>query len=226
MGSVEVTTRVERARELATLIDDQAQALAEGIAHRLDRDVGVSVLALAVRDRLMRAAERAGSADDDHHAELADDDDVRDQRDQAAGALYDALNNVRSAVRSVYGSDGERAMGIVGPSPRAPDQLHESVAALLERAPAIKMPEPLVKALQLDVPGLVHGMHIPFERLEAAMQLQLHEDDESQSTATTRYEAIGELDQLCRAGADLLVALAELAGDEPLADRTRRRFKE
>jgi hypothetical protein len=43
MGSVEVTTRVERARELATLIDDQAQALAEGIAHRLDRDVGVSV---------------------------------------------------------------------------------------------------------------------------------------------------------------------------------------
>jgi len=224
MVSVEVTTRVDRARELATLLDDQAEALAGGVAERLEQDVGVTALAFAVRDRLMRAADRAGAADAAHHAELADDDEVRDRRDQAAGALFDALNNVRSAVRSVYGSDGERAMGFSGPSPRAPEQLHERIADLLQRAPSIVMPEPLVKVLQLDVAGLVHSLHVPFERLEAAMKLQLHEDDETEATATNRYEAIGELDELCRAGADLLVALAELAGDEPLADRTRRRF--
>ena len=147
----------------------------------------VRVLTRSTEHRLSALQE----ADDRHEAELADDPKVRDERDEAAPVLRQAILGARDAIHAGWGPLGLRAFGITGETPSDPyvlDSLARQLVAALEDE---KLPLPAPRpGVTVDRAALATQITSAAAAFTEALRAVRREETEAQTTQTAKWAAL------------------------------------
>lgn len=149
---------------------------------------------------------------------------ARDRRDEAAGALYRKIADLRAAARGAYGRGGLRELLVLdGPAPEGPFGLRrwaERLIAVLAELPS-ELPPPRWKGLKLSLSGAAEELRALAGALGRALRAVDDEVRKLESTRREKYRAIAAFDETVRGVAPALRGLYRLAGCPELGARIR-----
>jgi hypothetical protein len=204
-------------------VESTLAALYDGIDGFDGDKIGEVLAALAARLGISTEEMRAGELA--LAAELADDDEHRDQRDEIVEQLRGELFEGRDAIERGFGEGAASAYGLDGTPPRQPDSLlayAENAINLLQQTPKSDTD---VFGIAIDTNKVAGRLEQSHAKLEAALD-QLDEETRKAHTArVARDEAVDEWTEVFRGTARVLSGMYLLAGRKDLAERVRPRVR-
>lgn len=226
----QVTDRESSAESVAAAADTHTDKVREAFEAQFSKylhkkesmpDIG---LALTLVGRALRTSSEAlVEASRLHDAELADDAAPREARDTSTAELVTLTVGIRSAVDTVYGQAGLKALGLDGRTPTDSKAILEHARNLGQRLgdPKLVWPKPLRSGVKLQPEVWIAELKAPVARLEAARKDVAREEREAQATGDTKAKAMSAHDAIFSRGAGFVSAALSLIGEDDLADRTR-----
>lgn len=211
------STAVDSTREF---VEPVADSMVEQFpkAVRLLARSSIVFICFQMLDWLKRRTEEMVEADAENARELGDDRLVRDERDDAAAAVYKTLVDLREVLVACFGKPVLRLFGIEGRTPEDPVVLARAGDAAL-------------KQLRLFVPEGGRFTFLPAEwverlapavaRLQSALTVVARDVRENQLALEKKTKAVEAYDFAFRAVANFLTGLFAAAGREDLAKRVR-----
>lgn len=162
-------------------------------------------------------------ADAAHEVELADDNEPRQQRDEAAENLRRMLTDLRTAVETTYGTAGLPRLQLIDNVPNDPALLASFARTVLThlRDESVKLPPPRRRGLSLDREAFAEEIATELPALEKALSAVAREAREAEVTLRAKRLTMDANDRAFTRGAGLLSAVFALAGLDELADKTR-----
>lgn len=210
-------TAVDSVREF---VEPVADSMVEQFPRtvRLAARASIVFVCFQMLDWLRRRADEMVEADAENARELGDDRLVRDERDDAAAAVYKILVDLREVLVACFGKQVLRLFGIEGETPRDPVVLARTGDAAL-------------KQLRLFVPEGGRFTFLPAEwverlapavtRLQTALTAVAQDVRENQLALEKKTKAIDAYDFAFRSVANFLTGLFAAAGRDDLAKRVR-----
>lgn len=178
-----------------------------------------------VMDLLARALETTlgalVAADAAHHAELADDKEPRDRRDESVEVLYSLLIEVRALASTLLGAKAVAELGFSGQTPKEPRALATLATAVEGRLAEVLARYPGRRGLTLDAAELRAEVAAPRAALDAALAAVAREAREADATLAAKAAALADHDARFSTVAGLVAGLLTLAGRPELAARVR-----
>jgi hypothetical protein len=158
-----------------------------------------------------------------HDAELADDAAPREARDGAAAELVSRTVGIRSAVDTVYGQAGLKALGLDGRTPTDSKAILEHARNLIQRLedPELVWPKALQSGVKLSPGVWVGELEGPVKRLAEARRDVAREEREAQATGVSRAKAMSAHDGMFTSAAGFISTTLSLVGEHDLAEKTR-----
>lgn len=202
-----------------------AGILSPMLAPQLAPDEVLPDLALVSRlvGRLLASSTTAlRTADENHQAELSDDQGPRDRRDAAAAALTDEVVRVREIATAAYGDGVLAKLGVKGNTPQQ-DPLaiarFATTLAIALRSP--ELPPSRLAGYDLDRAGEAAMLIERAAEIERWLGVVATEAREAQETQIDRTQALEGFDQEFSRCAGFLSALLRLAREDEHAERVR-----
>ncbi|MFW5968813.1 MAG: hypothetical protein ACOCV2_14910 [Persicimonas sp.] len=224
--SLQVANRIKWARfvlasyrihgkEVEGTLADQYDGLAGYDGDQMADTLAALAARLANVTDAMRGAEMALAA------ELADDDQVRDERDELVERLREELYGARDASERTFGEDVAAAYGLAG----TPPQQSDSLLAYGRNAVNLMRDEPRsnddVFGNTIDTDKMADKLEQTLDELEDALEALDTEKREAHAVRAERDEVVEEWTQVYRGTANALSGLYLLAGRKDLAERVR-----
>ena len=175
----------------------------------------------ALLSLLRLAAKALRKADAAYMDELADDDPVRAERDEAARDLRVLLGNVRNTVIAAFGEAYARKVGLMGRLQDRPDMLKRRSRGIVRRMRREPLPTLLLDGVTVDIPILATRLEEHTNRLAAALTAVGIEKAEADAAFVAREQAAAHWQRVTRLVANFMIGLAEVAGEMELARRIR-----
>lgn len=174
----------------------------------------------ALGDVLERAAKEVQDADLAHAAELLDDVEPRQLRDDAHAKLVATLLSLRETLAALYGPSTMAAYGLGEPLPELSTQLLQRGRAVesLLRKTAISA-RPLRAGVTLKASALSDELAPIVEALGKALDAVARESREAQLTLERKNQATEAWGQVYQGVTSAFYGLYLLAGRKDLADR-------
>lgn len=161
------------------------------------------------------------AADAAHHAELADDREPRNRRDDATERLYTVLVEIRTLVTALLGTKAAEQAGFSGATPQDPRAMSTLAAAVDARLADVVARFPGRRGLTLDAAELRADLAEPRATLDAALADVAREAREADATQASKTAALAAHDERFGTVAGLVAGLLALAGRPELAARVR-----
>ncbi len=187
-----------------------------GRAAKLDMALLLSQLT-AILDQ---AGSELAEADLAHAAELADDDEPRQARDEAVAAVREKLLSLRELVTGAYGATvaGSVQLGEALPDPPALlVQRAKAVAQALREKKPTKPPKH--KSIKLDLDSLADELDALRKPLDAALSDVEREEREAQASLLRKDRATSEWERIYQGVTHMAYGAYILAGRPDLAER-------
>ncbi len=172
-------------------------------------------------DALELASENLRKAERAHTAEQADDEPVRQQREEALQSLLATAIRTRSVVEDHFGAIALKTYGLQGETPRAPRTLFQhaaNVANLMTKTPAVVTSE---LGFTVDTTVMASVLRSKAALLEGALSDLDREERELEESLAARNRALSAWTESYQGVANTLVGLYRLAGWNELAERVR-----
>ncbi|MBL9041248.1 MAG: hypothetical protein JNM83_06595 [Myxococcales bacterium] len=169
---------------------------------------------------LDRAALEVQEADLAHAAELLDDEEPRQRRDDAHAQLVATLLGQRETLGALYGSATVRAYGLSEALPEPSVELLQrgrAVVALYRKQPIAA--KPLRKGLTVRTEALIDELEPPIALLDAALEDVQTESREAQLSQERKAQAAAAWQNSYQGVTYAFYGLYLLAGRKDLADR-------
>jgi hypothetical protein len=205
----------------ASLIADELKKLLDPHLRKSEKLPDIDLLIDLVARYLGTSTDAMIAADEKNLLELADDDAIRDARDEAAAALYSTLGDLREWVTALFGTAALRALGFSGPTPQEPVALSRFAGEVVSALSSTKLPKPKRPGIKWDPADTVAEIKAAREALDKLLTGVARELREAQGTLTAKNAAITEHDERFSRAASFYAGLFRLAGQSDLADRVR-----
>lgn len=227
MADVSKTTAKKLANSSAVVsaIEVQGASIAEraqGVLFPSDDgapDLASLVAQLGVRLKLVEDGLREAEAV--YLAELTDNDAARAARDDADSRLRTVLVNAKSVVGASYGDRYAARVGLGTPLERRPDLVLAQARNAERLIAEVEPPESQLGGASIDRAALARSIGEAANPLEQALRDIDREQREDQQVMIRRDEAAELWDRVYSATANMLVSLAQAAGEDALAERIR-----
>ncbi len=183
--------------------------------------------ALQLLGRMLgQGAQAMRKADDQHDAELSDDDAPREAREAAVTALYDELVELREVATGLHTTGALKALALVGVTPRDPLTLERYASGVIEALVKISdgtvvLPRSRVKGAALDAKDALRKLRREVAAVTTALDDVRREEREAQVTLSVKQAAIAKHDATFGAVANVTEGMLQLVGEHHLADRVR-----
>lgn len=175
----------------------------------------------ALGRRLRRFFETAQSADQANEDEQLDDIDPRNRRDTNAHDAGEAISTLREGVRITRGTAAEAKLGVVGTTPRRPEDVlltGQQVLPRIDDAASV----PLLRAgFSFDPAPAKASLAAALPLLQAALLDVAREEKEAGVTLVNKHASLEAYDRVFAQVANLVSALLEAVGEYELARRVR-----
>lgn len=177
-------------------------------------------LLVALGDALERAAKEVQDADLSHAAELLDDVEPRQLRDEAQAKLVATLLSLRETLAALYGPATMAAYGLSEPLPDLSTQLLQRGRAVesLLRKTAISA-RPLRAGVTVKASALADELAPIVEALDKSLDAVARESREAQLTQERKNQATEAWARVYQGVTSAFYGLYLLAGRKDLADR-------
>ncbi|HZF53798.1 MAG TPA: hypothetical protein VE093_34375 [Polyangiaceae bacterium] len=203
----------------ASLIAAELEKLLTPHLRKTEKIPDVDLLIDLVARYLGTSTDAMIAADEKNLLELAGDDAARNDRDEAAAALYAAVGDLREWVTALFGTAALRALGFSGPTPQEPVALSRFAGEVISALTSPKLPKPKRPGVKWDPADTVAELKAARETLDLAGVAP--EAREAQGTLAAKNTAIAEYDERFARTAGFYAGLFRLAGQADLADRVR-----
>lgn len=216
----------------ALLVAKIADVSAEKVGARLDAAFGTpedpaeprpdwpGIMRLVGRT-LLAHADRLVAADATLIKELEDDQEPRERRERARGALFERLGSVRGLVRGIYGDTGVSRLGLSGPTPTEPIALHRRGKHVLENLTLLATMTPVIEGGSMDIATVQSRLAEEVAALGAAIDDLAREARERDMAQTEKDRTMDEYDVHFGFAARMLEGMLGSAGELDLAARVR-----
>lgn len=230
MASKAVVDRQRAARTVAstayTYSADAAARVKETLSRYAKPGEQVPDIQLLLRlvGRMIASENEALSrADTAHESELADDNEPRKQRDDAADNIRRILSDLRTAIETTHGAVALPRLHLNDNIPTDPSALAMLARTVLVhlRDESVKLPAPRRRGLSLDRSAFAEELAAELPVLDKALAAVAREAREAEVTLRAKRLATEANDRAFARGAAFLSATFVLAGLEELAAKTR-----
>lgn len=175
-------------------------------------------ICIQMLDWLKRRTDEMVQADADNAKELGDDRLIRDERDDAAAAVYKALVDLRQVLVACFGKQVLPSFGITGDTPRDPVVLARAGAAAVKHLRVFVAEGGRFTFLPAE---WVERLNPSVVRLQEAVKAVAQDVRENQLALEKKTNAIEAYDFAFRSVANFLTGLFSAAGRDDLAKRVR-----
>lgn len=205
----------------ASLIAAELEKLLTPHLRKTEKIPDVDLLIDLVARYLGTSTDAMIAADEKNLLELAGDDAARNDRDEAAAALYAAVGDLREWVTALFGTAALRALGFSGPTPQEPAALSRFAGEVISALTSPKLPKPKRAGIKWDPADAIAELKAAREALDKHLAGVAPEAREAQGTLAAKNTSIAEYDERFARTAGFYAGLFRLAGQADLADRVR-----
>jgi hypothetical protein len=212
----------ETATAASTFADLLDRALARELGVSGEITVGEAARRIAARLGMLREAMQATAAVVSRAEDLMRGH--RQARDQAAPELYSYLTQIRQFVRGFFGlRAGDAFLGLHGPTPEDPRELHDLAGEIIDRTADPKWPRPeaSTRAVDFEPQGVARDLTERRDALGDALDALDALDAQLTVAKAARQRATKAFDTFFGRGARFLESGLDLAGLEELAAQVR-----
>ncbi len=182
-------------------------------------------LQLEELDRMIAVAfEELERADDQHFAEIDNDDDLRRERDAATDELVRVLIDHSITIDRNYSNGKAKSLLGLGPGIEAiPDHVHDVARRASDRLgkDGFSFGTPTHDGVELHPERVKGEVDAPLQRLSTALQELREEQRKFNNSLRRKRDAIEEFDRVYPIAADWLKVMYRAAGLELLAERVK-----
>lgn len=169
---------------------------------------------------LVNATENLENVETLYIAEISNDGDKRDRRDEAINELRDEIQYARTMLTATANKSSLRNWGILESPPATPDTL------LVYANYCVKQlrnnPRTVTRGkVVINTADLADDIDVPRAKLETALEDLKRDSRENQLALEKRNDALDTWNAAYRASASIITELYRLAGRENLAKRVR-----
>ncbi len=221
-----VRQRMKQSSKTATAASAYADLLERALASALGSDgpltIGEAARRIAARLETLHAAMETAAAAEGRLEDLMRG--YRRQRDAAAPKVYAYLTRIRQCLRAVFGTQpGDEFLGIHGPTPEDPQELHDLAGDVIARTADPRWPTPEENTLAVDFKPPVVAKELKQLRDPLGAALDAIDDGGIRLTVATaaRKQATAAFDFFYGKSARYLEAGLELAGLDDLVAQVR-----
>lgn len=227
MASKGVADRDKAVKSLVEVVPAQIEKVKAGFIAEMGPEQGAiaaeaaATLAIALLAHLANRAATMEAADNAHEAELADDGQYLDAREEARDSLLSLLVDLVNLMQVLFGPRGPESVGIDGRIGRQPKEVLRQARVT---APLVKGKAPQNPThAKVKWDGIAEAAELvsAADALDHALKQVSREERERDVTQLEKDEAIAAYDDAFTRGANLLEAIFRLAGEGALADRVR-----
>lgn len=183
--------------------------------------IGLVALINAMLLLLQLAAGRLREADEAHGDELGDDDPIRAARDEARDTLFALLGRAQSSIIGAYGEAYASNVALIGAFQRRPDLLMRRARRVVRQMRKRPTPTAILEEVTVNIEGLANRIAAGADELDARLKDVTREEKEAGATLIARDQAAEHWERVVRLVANLMVGLAEVAGEFAIAARIR-----
>lgn len=228
MRTKQVVDRQRAAQAIGAAAKTHASEIVQGLHVRFlpllkrgEKAPDTSLLCELLARASAAALEQLLLAEEAYQKELLDDDPPRRERDEAAGALSEALVELREVVAGVYGSGVLKEAGFSQGTPQDPVLLSRFAGQVANALPEASLPPPRVTGAVLDRKAIAAELLKKRARLDDALAAVARESREAQAALSQRNQTQAEFDDTQAGITAVLAGLLQLAGKRDLAERVR-----
>jgi hypothetical protein len=201
--------------EVKDVLQEEYQGLSGFIA-------GLFVALLAVlAARLSRITDAMRGTELALSAELADDDPIRDVRDERTAHLRETLFRARHSIEGGFGESQSIQYGIAEMPPEQPDRLMAFAKNGIHLLRKLNRAEADIFGNIIDTAKIAERIEESYAALNEALKDVDDEMREAHHARAERDETVAEWRRVYRGTAEILSGLYLLAGREDLANRVR-----
>ena len=174
-----------------------------------------------IKELLVEAEQALNDAAAAHADELADDDPLREERDETKLEIGSDLLSARSMVLGTYGAKFLKRVGLDRTLEDRPDLMHKLAASVVRLLRKAKKPAQSFVGGKVDLIAVADNLEGKVERLAGLLDSLKREEREAQQTMIARDQAGGHWRVVVTLAGGWLEGLARIAGEHEVADRVR-----
>lgn len=174
-------------------------------------------IALILKDAEQDLEETASA----HADELADDDPIRQERDEAAIDLGAGFLSARSLVTGVFGMKFAKRVGLDVRVEDRPDLMKKIGASVIRLLRKTKKPATSFAGSKVNLASVADELDVKVVRLAGLLSSLKREEREAQHTMIARDQAAAHWNLVVTLAGNWLEGLARIAGEHEIADRVR-----
>lgn len=156
-----------------------------------------------------------------HADELADDDPLREERDEAAIDLGAGFLSARSIITGVFGVTFAKRVGLDVRVEERPDLMKKIGASVIRLLRKTKKPAASFAGSKVDLGSVADELDVKVVRLAGLLSSLKREEREAQQTMIARDQAAAHWNLVVTLAGNWLEGLARIAGEHEIADRVR-----
>ena len=171
---------------------------------------------------LLNEAEAELEATSEAHAdELADDDPLREERDDAKLDLSSGMLSTKSILTGAFGARFVKRVGLDRPLEERPDLVSKVAAGAVRLLRKVKKPASSFAGAKLDLNDLADELDAKVKRVNGLLSALKREEREAQQTMIARDQATEHWANVITLAAGWMEGLARIAGEHKIADNVR-----
>ena len=204
----------------AVAADAVAQALA-GVLEKGEKQPDVGLLLELCTRVLDRSIGQVVATDKANEAELADDAEPRERRDELAATLGADIVELKEIATGILGRAVLRPLRLEGNTPRDPVVLLRHAEGVVEALKTAELPKSRVRGARFRAKEWAERLDGTIGGLKAALQDVARETREAEATLVAKNRALAEHDRIFGDVATLVAAVLRMGGEVELAARVR-----
>lgn len=197
-----------------------AQALA-GVLEKGEKQPDVALLLELCTRVLDRSIAQVVTTDKANEAELADDAEPRERRDELAATLNADIVELKEIATGILGRAVLQPLRLQGTTPRDPLALVRYAEGVAGALRTVELPKSRVRGARFRAKEWVQRLEETIEGLSAALRDVAREAREAEGTLVAKNRALVEHDRTFGDVATLVSALLRMGGEVELAARVR-----
>jgi hypothetical protein len=197
-----------------------AQALA-GVVDKGEKQPDVALLLELCTRVLDRSIGQVVTADKANEAELADDAEPRERRDERAATLNADIVELKEIATGLLGRAVLQPLRLQGTTPRDPLALMRYAEGVAGALRTVELPKSRVRGARFHAKEWAERLEETIEGLSEALRDVSREAREAEGTLVAKNRALAEHDRIFGDVATLVSALLRMGGEVELAARVR-----
>lgn len=163
----------------------------------------------------------AQAADEANENEQLDDPEPRNRRDTASQDAGEAISTLREGIRTTWGTAAEAKLGVVGTTPRRPEDVLLTGQQVLPRIADAAQGKVLRAGFSFDPAPASASLAAALALLQVALVDVAREQKEGDAAFLNKQEKLAAYDRVFSQVANVASALLEAIGEYELAARVR-----